>query len=163
MPKVHRYKKRERMSSIAKLETATTPETTPTAQAQETFRFLASLDHEKTLQPAIRKLIMDYVSEFKSEDPVSLLLVAPFGVSNQQQNEMRDAIAEAGSSSANCADIEVAHTNDNSSRPFTAAVFGDPEAFANGLPQVDGSRQSLRQAYYASMKLRNASKGSNDQ
>ncbi len=151
------------MSSIAKLENNTTPETTPSVEAEETFRFLVSLEHEKTLSSSIRNIIEHYVSEFTTDDPVSLLLVAPFGISNRQKNEMYEAIEAAGSCPTACADIEVAHTNDNSSRPFTAAVFGDPEGFANGLPQVDGSRQSLRQAFYASMKLRNASKDSKNQ
>ena len=151
------------MSSIAKLENNTDLDNTPSVSAEDNFRFLVSLEHERTLPPAIRNLITHFVAEFTSQEPVSLLIVAPHGISTQQGNEMREAIQAGGSSSSTCADIEVAHTDETSALPFTAAVLGDPTPFAAGLPQVQGTQQALRQAFSASTKLRNALTDSKNQ
>ena len=145
------------MSSIAKLENNTNLNNAPNVGIEETFRFLVSLETELSIPPAVRNLIRQYVAEFTSEEPVSLLFVAPYGISAQQGDEMSEAIEEGGASSSTCADIEVAHTNETPTPTFTVAVIGDPAAFASGLPQVPGTRQALRQAFSASMVLRNAS------
>lgn len=144
------------MSSIAKLENNTHFDNNPSVSAEDKFRFMVSLEHERSLPPAIRNLITHFVAEFASQEPVSLLIVAAFGISTQQGNEIREAVEAGGSSPSTCADIEVAHTNDTSPLSFTAAVIGDPTPFAPGLPQVQGTQQALRQAFSASAKLRNA-------
>jgi len=148
------------MASIAKLENNTTLDSAPGVNPEEIFRFLVSLDLDPTIPSAIHNLIRNYVAEFTSEDPVSLLFVAPFGISTQQGDDIRAAIKEGGASSSTCADIEVAHTNENPTLPFSVVVIGDPAAFATGLPQVPGTREALRQAFSASVVLREASGGS---
>jgi len=118
------------------------------------------LDLDPTIPSAIHNLIRNYVAEFTSDDPVSLLFVAPYGISTQQGDDIRAAIEEGGASSSTCADIEVAYTNENPTLPFSVVVIGDPTAFASGLPRVPGTREALRQSFSASVVFRKASGGS---
>ena len=144
------------MSSIAKLENNTTLDNDARVRAEETFRFLVSLELDRSIPSALRNLIGNYVLEFTTEEPVSLLIVAPNEISTQQEAEIREAIEEVGVSTITCADIEVANTNENPTLPFRVAVIGEPAAFASGLPQVPGTRDALRQAFSASVALRTA-------
>jgi len=151
------------MASIAKLENNTTLDNVPGVNPEEIFRFLVSLEHDQTIPSTIHHLIRNFVAEFTSDEAVSLLFVAPYGISGQQGDEIRAAIKEGGACSATCADIEVAHTNENPILPFSVVVVGDPAAFASGLPRVPGTQAALRQAFSASVVLRDASSQNKDQ